>query len=311
MAKQSILCIGIDKDTVSSLRGYFADRFTLDSISSAQELLNKLKDYKASLIFLNNHLRDCDSCQELCIAIRSRVNTETVPIIILANDHEQKEKITLFQAALIDGYFTMPINIEELAAYANVFLQRQALQEELEEKNKLLSKISITDDLMQVFNRRYLMRRLDEELRKIKRYDYPLSALMLDLDFFKEVNDKYGHLQGDSTLKSLAALLKKNVRNMDIICRYGGEEIVILLPHINFHGAKLTAERLRTKVKQHDFGTKDVTIKLTISLGLVSFDAQDKLDVDTVIRALDQQLYEAKNSGRDRVCAVIYKQTLQ
>jgi len=187
MAKQSILCIGIDKHTVASLKGYFADRYNLNSISTAQELLNRVTDYKPSLIYLNNRLPDLNNCQELCIAIRSRINTETVPIIILTNDDEQKEKITLFQAALIDGYFTMPINIEELAAYANVFLQRQALQEELEEKNKLLSKISITDDLMRIFNRRYLMQRLNEEIKKIKRYKYPLSALMIDLDFFKEV----------------------------------------------------------------------------------------------------------------------------
>lgn len=311
MKKQSILCISINKETVSSLKNYFADRFNLHSIPTAQQLLNKVIGYKPSLIFMNNHLPDFNNCQELCIAIRSRIDTETVPIIILTDDKEFKEKISLFQAALIDGYFTMPINIEELAAYANVFLQRQALQEELEKTNKLLSQTSVTDDLMQIYNRRYLMRRLDEELDKIKRYKYPLSALMIDLDFFKEVNDKFGHLQGDAALKTLAVILKKNVRNMDIICRYGGEEIVILLPHINFHGAQLTAERLRTKVMANDFGTKDMSIKLTISLGLVSFDELDELDVDTVIRALDQQLYVAKNTGRNRISAVRYKQTLE
>lgn len=310
MQKQTILCISIDNETVSSLRNYFADRFHLDSIPTAQELLSKVIDYKPSLIFMNNHLPDFNNCQELCIAIRSRIDTETVPIIILTNNMEFKEKITLFQAALIDGYFTMPLNIEELAAYANVFLQRQALQEELEETNRLLSKTSITDDLMQIFNRRYLMQRLEEELGKIKRYEYPLSALMIDLDFFKEVNDKYGHLQGDATLKSLAVLLKKNVRSMDIICRYGGEEIAVLLPHINFHGAQLTAERLRVRVKEHDFGTQDISIRLTVSIGLVSFDSADNLDVDLVIHALDQQLYEAKNSGRNRVSAVPYIQTI-
>ena len=97
---------------------------------------------------------------------------------------------------------------------------------------------------------------------------------------------------------------------MDIICRYGGEELVILLPRINFHGAQLIAERLRAKVKVHSFGSKDISIKITISLGLVSFNSQDKIDIDTVIRTLDKQLYEAKNSGRDKVSAVIYKQTI-
>lgn len=98
---------------------------------------------------------------------------------------------------------------------------------------------------------------------------------------------------------------------MDIICRYGGEEIVILSPHINFHGPQLMAERLRVKVKEYDFGTKDIPIKFTISLGLVSFDSQDNLDVDTVIQALDKQLYEAKNSGRDKVNAMVYRQTIE
>ncbi len=310
MAKKNILCIGIDTETVASLKNYFADSFDLYSIRTAQELLKKVIEYKPSLIFLNYHLPDFNNSQELCIAIRSRIDTETVPIIILTSDMDFKEKISLFQAALIDGYFTTPINIEELAAYANVFLQRQALQEELEETNKLLSQTSITDDLMQIFNRRYLMQRLEEELNRIRRYKYPLSALMLDLDFFKQVNDKYGHLQGDTTLKNLAALLKKSLRSVDIICRYGGEEIVILLPHINFHGAQLIAERLRSRVEEYYFGTKDIPIKLTVSLGMVSFDSKDDLDVDTVIRALDRQLYEAKNSGRNKVRALPYKKTL-
>ena len=92
MAKQSILCIGLDKDTVASLKGYFAVRYNLDSIPTAQELLNRVTDYKPSLIYLNNCLPDLNNSQELCIAIRSRISTETVPIIILTNDSEQKEK---------------------------------------------------------------------------------------------------------------------------------------------------------------------------------------------------------------------------
>jgi len=307
MIKKNIFCVGIDEKTVAALKNYFSDSFDMDSLATANELLNKIRNYKPTLLFLNNILPDFDNCQELCIGIRSRANTETVPIIILTSNPNTKEKITLFQAGLIDGYFTTPINIEELAAYASVFLQRQFLQEELEEKNRLLSNISITDDLMDIYNRRFLMRRLDEELKKIKRYEYPFSALMIDLDFFKKINDRYGHIQGDITLKGLAELLKNNVRAMDIICRYGGEEIVILMPHINFHGAKITAERLRSKVKAHDFGSKEASIFLTVSVGLMSFDSRDDLTVDKAIQALDKQLYQAKNTGRNKVCAAAFK----
>ncbi|MFH1062436.1 MAG: diguanylate cyclase [Candidatus Omnitrophota bacterium] len=314
MIKKNIFSIGLDQETISSLYAYFADDFDFIIIETAEDLMSKVKKTKASLLFLNNHLPDFDNCQELCIVLRSRPNTETVPLIVLTHDNpesSQKEKISLFQAGIIDGYFSMPLNAEELAAYSNVFLQRQALQEELEEKNKLLSKISITDDLMQIYNRRYLILRLEDEITRIKRYNYPFSAIMIDLDYFKKINDQYGHTQGDKALKGLAVLLKTNIRAMDILCRYGGEEIVILLPHTNDKGASLTAERIRSRVKAHNFGDKDNPLRFTISIGLVSFDGQDDINVDKVIKALDTQLYKAKNSGRNKVCESLYKETLK
>ncbi|MBU1088128.1 MAG: diguanylate cyclase [Candidatus Omnitrophica bacterium] len=313
MIKKNIFSIGLDSQTIESLYAYLADGFDFILIETAEDLMSKIKKYKVSLMFLNNHLPDFDNCQELCIALRSQPNTETVPLIVLTNDQPeslQKEKISLFQAGLIDGYFSMPLNAEEVTAYSNVFLQRQALQEELEETNKLLSQISTTDELMQIYNRRYLIHRLEDELLRIKRYNYPLSAIMIDLDYFKKINDQYGHAQGDKALKGLALFLKQNIRAMDILCRYGGEEIVILLPHTNAKGASLTAERLRSHIKAHNFGDSDNPLCFTVSIGLVTFDRQDDLNVDKVISALDIQLYKAKNSGRNKVCEVLYKDTI-
>ncbi|MBU1043703.1 MAG: diguanylate cyclase [Candidatus Omnitrophica bacterium] len=314
MIKKNIFSIGLDKQTIESLYAYFAEDFDFIIIETAEELMSKIKKHKASLMFLNNRLSDFDNCQELCIVLRSRPDTETVPLIILTNDPSelhQKEKISLFQAGLIDGYFSMPLNAEELAAYSNVFLQRQSLQEQLEETNKLLSTISITDELMRIYNRRYLMHRLEDELTRIKRYNYPLSAIMIDLDYFKKINDQHGHIQGDKALRGLAVFLKQNIRSMDILCRYGGEEIVILLPHTSNKGASLTAERIRSRVKAHNFGDTDNPLRFTISIGLVTFDGQNELTVDKVIHALDAQLYKAKNSGRDKVCETLYEDTLK
>jgi len=309
---KSILCIGIDNNTVSSLHNYFRETFDFVVVATAQELMANLASYSPSLIFLNNWLPDFENAQEICIGLRSNSNTETVPILMLTGKPpEQKEKIKFFQAGLIDGYFTMPLNIEEVAAYANAFLQRQALQEELEEKNRLLSEISITDDLMQIYNRRYLMKRLDEEIKRIKRYNYPLSALMIDLDYFKKINDTYGHTQGDKALRGLAELLQKNIRAMDILCRYGGEEIVILMPHTNFRGATLTGERIRSKVKANNFGSADMPLNITVSIGLITFDGEDKVSLDSVISYLDNLLYKAKNNGRDQVCASTFKTFLK
>ena len=115
----------------------------------------------------------------------------------------------------------------------------------------MLSELAVTDDLMQVNNRRYLMSRLEEELQRIRRYHYPLSVIIIDIDHFKHINDEYGHPMGDFVLKELANLLKNNTRSVDIICRYGGDEVVIVLPHAAYQQAYTVAERLRTIIKTH------------------------------------------------------------
>lgn len=277
--------------------------------STAQEFMEKIGIFKPMLIFLNNKLPDLENCQELCIALRAHPNTETVPLIVLTSDSpNQQEKIKLFQAGLIEGYFSMPLNIEELAAYTNVFLQRQALQEELEEKNLELGKMSITDDLTQIYNRRFLINRLQDEINKINRYTYPLSALMTDIDHFKKINDEHGHSQGDNILKELAAVLKKNLRSIDMVCRYGGEEFIILLPHTNYAGAKITAERILKKIEQYNFNLSEKNEKLTISIGFATFHKNESLDIDTIITNLDKQLYKAKNSGRNKACGIAFKE---
>jgi len=310
MIKQNMVLVGLDSGMTSTLESYFdAARFTFHAFGTAKELIDKIRRHKASLIFLNHSLPDTNNCQELCIALRSHPDTETVPIIVInSSAADQKEKITLFNAGLIDGYFVHPISIEELAAYANVFLQRQGLQAELEAKNSLLQNISITDELMQIYNRRYLIQRLDEEVKRIKRHNYPLSVSMLDIDFFKKINDKFGHTTGDVVLKNLAQLLKQTIRAIDIICRYGGEELIVISPHTNLEGARLLAERLRKKIKSHNFAESHNPLHITLSLGIISLDGTEDVNFDKIIQSLDEQLYKAKNAGRDCICAQAFKQ---
>lgn len=310
MVKQNMVLVGIAPKMTATLESYFdASQFNFYTFHTAKELIDKIRRHKASLIFLNYSLPDTNNPQELCIALRSHPDTETIPIIIInSSDADQKEKITLFNAGLIDGYFVHPISIEELAAYANVFLQRQALQTELEAKNSLLQNISLTDELMQIYNRRYLIQRLDEEIKRIKRHNYPLSVAMLDIDFFKKINDKFGHTTGDAVLKKLAQLLKQTIRVIDIICRYGGEELIVISPHTNLEGARLLAERLRKKIKSYNFGEHHNPLQITLSIGIISFDGTEDLSFDKIIQALDPQLYKAKNAGRDCICAQAFKQ---
>lgn len=162
---------------------------------------------------------------------------------------------------------------------------------------------ALTDPLTGVANRRYFHRRLDEEMRRARRYHQSLGLLMLDIDHFKRVNDRFGHAAGDAVLQTLAALLRQSVRDTEIVARYGGEEFALLMPLTNTEEAHAAAERIRQAVASHPFLTpQGKTLPLTISVGVASFPT-DCRTVSELVETADQALYAAKNSGRNQVCS--------
>jgi len=169
----------------------------------------------------------------------------------------------------------------------------------------LLEAENIADPLTQTFNRRYLDRRLDEEVARSKRYSLDLSILLLDIDHFKHVNDTYGHQAGDLALTSLGYLLKTELRELDVIARYGGEEFLVICTNTAVKGATLVAERLRQQVESLQIEIPDnvggsQTIQIQISVGAASMGSNIN-SKENLIQAADQALYRAKNEGRNRV----------
>ncbi len=166
---------------------------------------------------------------------------------------------------------------------------------------------NITDHLIGINNRRYLDRRIEEEVSRARRYTLPLSMLLLDIDHFKAVNDNYGHLAGDLVLSKLGKLLLKRVRDTDLLARYGGEEIAILAPQTSTSAAVDLAERLRQAVEAAtlvgaDEYDKGQAIAITVSIGVAGLD-QDVSDHNILVDRADKALYEAKHSGRNKVKA--------
>jgi diguanylate cyclase (GGDEF)-like protein len=149
-----------------------------------------------------------------------------------------------------------------------------------------------------------LFDRLDEEVSRSERSGKPLSIAMIDIDHFKIINDNYGHMAGDRILSELSRLLKGNVRNIDTVARFGGEEFMILLPDSDLEKSITSMERLRVCVEKHAFPTdKDgQTISLTISIGISVFDPGNPVDKPDLVKASDEALYKAKETGRNRVC---------
>jgi len=165
---------------------------------------------------------------------------------------------------------------------------------------KKVQDMAITDSLTEVFTRRYFLERFRGEIRRSMRKKSNISLLMVDLDFFKEKNDKFGHLVGDVILKEIAKILKSNLREIDIIGRYGGEEFIVALAGIAREGALQAAERLRSSIEHSVFKAYDEKVSSTISIGVASF-PEDGVDENVLIESADKALYKAKEKGRNRV----------
>ena len=186
-----------------------------------------------------------------------------------------------------------------------IFFLISRFSSKLSDAYSLIEKMSVTDELMQIYNRRYFQTSLDEEIQRAKRYKRPLSIVLIDIDYFKKVNDVYGHQIGDEVLIGLASILKKNVRKTDIIARYGGEEIVVILPEIDKSGAYITAEKIRNVIEKHSFEmTGCKTFSITASFGVASLEMiSDSIDDKSkqIIKLADDALYKAKKEGRNKV----------
>lgn len=176
-------------------------------------------------------------------------------------------------------------------------------QKEAEEQSQKMAKILILDDLTGLLNRRFLFERTVKALDDAQHHDYPLSLMMIDVDDFKFYNDRNGHLAGDAALRSLAAVIRNTVRHIDYVARYGGEEFTAVFPMTDKKSAAVIGRRLRRQVEEFLFPFKEhqPLEKLTISLGLAAF-PEDAHDVESLIEAADQALYQAKAAGKNRLC---------
>lgn len=190
---------------------------------------------------------------------------------------------------------------EFIAELTSIPLQNAHLFESLELTKMNLERLTLIDDLTQVYNRRFLFRKLSEEVERARRYGHGLCCIMLDVDNFKQVNDRHGHAQGDMVLKELAGVIQLMVRRSDIFARYGGEEFILLLPQTDADGGMAEAERIRRVVREHVFRGIEPSLHLTISQGIANYPVNPITDAPDLLKLADAAMYKAKHAGKDAI----------
>ena len=202
---------------------------------------------------------------------------------------------------LMTSFNKLLATIEQQALEINTYATRlDAAYKELESTNARLKETSFKDEVTGLYNRRFFSLRLEEELSRYRRFNHPVSVVLLDLDGFKEINDELGHGSGDETLRGMAEILLKHSRGINVICRYGGDEFAILLVETSKGGARLYADRIREVVAKYPFSHGKV---ITASFGVASLPDDEAGTAEDLFRSADEALYTAKRAGKNQVAA--------
>jgi diguanylate cyclase (GGDEF)-like protein len=201
--------------------------------------------------------------------------------------------------ALMGAFSRILGRIEEQGSEINDFAQRlETAYNELEFSNARLKEFSFKDEVTGLYNRRFFSIRLEEEVSRYRRFNHPVSVMLIDLDGFKDVNDELGHGAGDQTLRDMADILLKYSRGINVICRYGGDEFAVLLVETSKAGARLYADRIRQVLTSYPFANGR---RVTASFGIAALPEDVAPAADDLMRAADEALYAAKRAGKNRV----------
>ncbi len=276
--------------------------YEVDAVSNGSEALDRMMARYYPILVTDWEMPEMDGVA-LCKAVRN-MQLDGYVYALLLTARDAKEHIIAGLEAGADDYLIKPVHEAELIARLNAGRRILNLEHSLRAANQRNRILSITDALTGAYNRRYLMEQLPRELERCRRYAYPLSVLMCDVDHFKKINDVRGHAAGDEVLQQFAARTQKSIRSTsDWVARYGGEEFLVILPDTSYEGALHVAEKLRGLISATPFATRNGDCQVTASFGVASTGPNGpdiSLKVERLIRAADECLYQSKQEGRNR-----------
>jgi len=279
------------------------NKYQIAVATNGQQALDVLNNISPDLILLDVMMPEIDG-HEVCRRLKEQERTREISIIFLTAKSETSDIVKGFELGAVD-YVTKPFNATELLARVRTHIELKKnrdvilnLIDELEEKNKTLETLAVTDSLTRTFNHSHIIERLANELFAARRHSDPLSITMFDIDHFKRINDNYGHQVGDEVLVSVTNTIKDALREIDIIGRYGGEEFLVVMRKTDRKGCYIASERIREWVEAKQWEQEELHV--TISGGIGTLDNENETAASLIKRA-DECLYLAKDNGRNRI----------
>ncbi|HEX4160641.1 MAG TPA: PleD family two-component system response regulator [Rhizomicrobium sp.] len=297
-----ILLIEDRPETVRTLSAALCPQNHIVVLDGFEGALTRVRSGDFDLIMVSLGLRDYDGLR-LCSQLRSLPEGRNVPILVLVSEGDRRKLHQALEMGVND-YLTRPVDRNELIARVRTQLRKKRYADKLRENVYLSVEMAVTDQLTGLHNRRYLARHLETLLKSNADSGKRLAILIIDVDYFKSINDNYGHDIGDEVLREFARRISENIRGIDLACRYGGEEFVVVMPETDPALAWTVAERLRKSVEVTPFRISAPAgeIKVTVSIGVAGSD-DPATTAEALLRQADQALYSAKRDGRNRVVA--------
>jgi two-component system cell cycle response regulator len=273
---------------------------TVDVETNPNEAVFESAEGNYDLVIVSLGLQDFDGLR-LCSQIRSLERTRNLPILAIAEADNNVQLARGLEIGVND-YLVRPIENNEMLARVRTQIKKKRYTERLRDNVQMSIELAITDGLTGLFNRRYMETHLGTLVEQAAARDKPITVLVLDIDYFKAINDSYGHDAGDDVLREFALRIRKAIRNIDLACRYGGEEFVIVMPETDMAVATMVAERLRRRIATEPFAIQQGArhIEVTISIGIAALSGEAD-SAAAILKRADQALYRAKRDGRNRV----------
>ena len=277
--------------------------YPVSSASSGVQALHTLRERFSPIVITNREMPEMDGL-ELCRRIRKEKFPGYPYVILIGADSSNGKMVQALEAG-VDQNLNKPVERNQLMAALKAGDRIVGWENSLRKRNEEIRFLSITDPLTGAFNRVYFQEQLPNEVKKFFRYQQPLSLIMGDLDGFKQLNDSYGHLAGDSVLRDFAGLLKRSIREgIDWVVRYGGDEFLVILPNTDVEGAASVADRLCRRLAEEVFLFRNQPLKVTARFGVSGIDLDSLgslVNPEGLIEEADQSLYRAKRAGKNRV----------